>query len=151
MSSVSEGYRESSASSLSSSSSKLAPKSAPHLETSTLLDWEDENDVGALVEGLVDFVLVLRRRRPNALRLCQRHVLKVVRLHQEETSVAENVLKYRGEIENVRMCGIWWRIRIKKRKRDRRETCRGGEYVKTWESIRYKEVESLHENHDYVI
>ena len=63
------------------------------LESTAFLDREDEDDVGALVEGLVDFVFVLRGGGPNALCLGQRHVFEVVRLHEEEPGVAEDVLR----------------------------------------------------------
>ena len=69
-----------------------------YLESTTLLDGEDENDVGTLIEGLIDLVLILWRGRPNALGLGQRNVFKVVRLHEEESGVAENVLRRKQTI-----------------------------------------------------
>ncbi len=60
---------------------------------SGLLDREDEQNVSHLVEGLVQPALVLRWGAPHASGLGQRHVLRVVALDDEESSVTKEVVQ----------------------------------------------------------
>lgn len=77
----------------------ITPRLAVHAgkagELTALLHREDEQYVAGLAECLVQIRLVLRQRRPHVLRLGQRHIVRVVRLDDEEARLPEQVIQLR--------------------------------------------------------
>ena len=72
------------------------------LKFSALFDREYKYDIAILIEGSVQFGLILGRRRPNPFGFGQHDILVIIALHYEKTTVFEKVAQQRVVITSGR-------------------------------------------------
>lgn len=73
----------------------LGAQACEALEFAGLFDRKDQNHVAILVKSSVQFLFVLRRRRPDALVLGQFDILVIVALDNEIDRVLEKIFDQR--------------------------------------------------------